>query len=60
MSTIVAGPMMTNVMLMTPVHMDHQQFSLGAIGIVVSVHIAGMYALSPVFGWMADRWGPAL
>lgn len=59
MIAIVAGQMMmTNVMVMTPVHMDHQQFSLGAIGIVVSVHIAGMYALSPVFGWMADRWGP--
>ncbi|MDN5552235.1 MAG: MFS transporter, partial [Brevibacterium sp.] len=59
MITIIAGQMMmTNVMVMTPVHMDHQEFSLGAIGIVVSVHIAGMYALSPVFGWMADRWGP--
>ena len=59
MITIVAGQMMmTNVMVMTPVHMNHQQFSLGAIGIVVSIHIAGMYALSPVFGWMADRWGP--
>ncbi|WP_169253139.1 MFS transporter [Brevibacterium sp. 'Marine'] len=58
MVTIIAGQMMmTNVMVMTPVHMDHQEFSLGAIGIVVSIHIAGMYALSPVFGWMADRWG---
>lgn len=59
MITIITGQMMmTNVMVMTPVHMDHQHFSLGAIGIVVSIHIAGMYALSPVFGWMADRWGP--
>ncbi|WP_035281261.1 MFS transporter [Brevibacterium album] len=58
--TIVAGQMMmTNVMVMTPVHMDHQHFELSAIGIVVSLHIAGMYALSPVFGWMSDRWGPA-
>lgn len=58
MITIITGQMMmTNVMVMTPVHMDHQEFSLGAIGIVVSIHIAGMYALSPVFGWMADRWG---
>lgn len=57
--TIVTGQMMmTNVMVMTPVHMHHQQFDLGAIGIVVSIHIAGMYALSPVFGWMSDRWDP--
>ncbi|WP_153503675.1 MFS transporter [Cumulibacter manganitolerans] len=59
MVTIVTGQMMmTNVMVMTPVHMDHQGFALGTIGIVVSVHIAGMYALSPIFGWAADRWGP--
>ncbi|MGU3584667.1 MFS transporter [Rhodococcus sp. C26F] len=57
--TIVTGQMMmTNVMVMTPVHMHHQQFDLGAIGLVVSIHIAGMYALSPIFGWMSDRWGP--
>jgi MFS family permease len=57
--TIVTGQMMmTNVMVMTPVHMHHQAFDLGAIGIVVSIHIAGMYALSPIFGWMSDRWGP--
>lgn len=57
--TIVAGQMMmTNVMVMTPVHMEHQGFELAAVGIVVSVHIAGMYGLSPVFGWMADRFGP--
>ena len=57
--TIITGQMMmTNVMVMTPVHMDHQGFSLGAVGIVVSIHIAGMYALSPLFGWMSDRWGP--
>lgn len=56
--TVVTGQMMmTNVMVMTPVHMDHQGFTLGTIGIVISIHIAGMYALSPVFGWMVDRWG---
>lgn len=61
MITIITGQMMmTNVMVMTPVHMDHQEFTLGAIGIVVSIHIAGMYALSPVFGWMADKWGPGI
>ncbi|UZG60325.1 MFS transporter [Rhodococcus opacus] len=56
---IVTGQMMmTNVMVMTPVHMHHQSFDLDAIGIVLSIHIAGMYALSPIFGWMSDRWGP--
>jgi MFS family permease len=27
------------------------------VGIVLSVHIAGMYALSPVVGWLTDRLG---
>lgn len=59
--TIVTGQMMmTNVMVMTPVHMHHQEFDLSVIGIVVSIHIAGMYALSPLFGWISDRWGPAI
>jgi MFS family permease len=27
------------------------------VGVVISFHTAGMYALSPVFGWLADRCG---
>ncbi|WP_404465055.1 MFS transporter [Micrococcus antarcticus] len=27
------------------------------IGLVISLHVAGMYALSPVMGHLADRWG---
>src|SRR5699024_5594376 len=54
--TVITGQMiMTNVMVMTPVHMDHQHFDLTAVGIVVSIHIMGMYVFSPVFGWMSDR-----
>ncbi|WP_198392232.1 MFS transporter [Brevibacterium yomogidense] len=57
--TVITGQMiMTNVMVMTPVHMDHQEFDLTAVGIVVSIHILGMYVFSPVFGWMSDKWGP--
>jgi MFS family permease len=31
--------------------------TLGIVGIVLSFHIAGMYAFSPVFGWLTDRIG---
>src|SRR5688572_21019690 len=31
--------------------------TLGIVGIVLSFHIAGMYAFSPVFGWLTDRVG---
>jgi MFS family permease len=58
LSAIVVGHIaMVAIMVMTPIHMSHVDVSLQIIGLVISVHIAGMYALSPVMGWMADRFG---
>ena len=48
---------MVMVMVMTPVYMAHVDVSLQLIGLVISVHVAGMYALSPVVGWAVDRLG---
>jgi MFS family permease len=52
---------MVGVMSMTPVHIrgaGHEaSHTLRIVGIVISVHIAGMYAFSPVVGWFADRVG---
>ena len=48
---------MVGVMGITPVHLTMMDITLPLIGITVSMHTAGMYALSPVFGWMSDRWG---
>lgn len=48
---------MIGLMSMTPVHMDHGGAAIAVVGIVISVHVAGMYALSPLFGWLADRAG---
>jgi MFS family permease len=42
---------------MTPIHMAHVDVTLTLIGLVISVHVAGMYALSPVVGWGVDRFG---
>lgn len=53
-----AHAVMVMVMVMTPVHMGNQGDTLQLVGIVISLHVLGMYALSPVFGAMADRWGP--
>jgi MFS family permease len=52
-----AHAVMVGVMVMTPVHLGHGGASLQVVGIVISVHIAGMYAASPVMGWLADRAG---
>lgn len=48
---------MVGVMTMTPVHMEHGGATLRVIGLVISVHIAGMYALSPLVGIASDRIG---
>lgn len=46
---------MVGVMVMTPVHMTHLGFSLSLVGLVISVHIFGMYGASPVMGWLTDK-----
>jgi MFS family permease len=53
----VAQLVMVGVMSMAPVHMGHGGAELRMVGIVISFHTAGMYALSPVFGCLADRRG---
>nr|WP_306367015.1 MFS transporter [Nocardiopsis sp. CC223A] len=55
---IVSGhTVMVAVMTMTPVHMSHHGAALTVIGLTISLHIAGMYAFSPVVGWLSDRLG---
>ena len=48
---------MVSLMAMTPVHMQEHGATLTVVGLTISLHIAGMYALSPLMGWIADRWG---
>ncbi|MDG4767075.1 MFS transporter [Solwaraspora sp. WMMD406] len=51
---------MVGVMAMTPVHLGTAHGDddvLEVVGIVLSLHIAGMYALAPVVGWLTDRVG---
>ena len=50
---------MVAVMSMTPVHLTSHGATLSLVGLTISLHVAGMYALSPVFGWLADRIGRA-
>ena len=48
---------MVAVMAMTPVHLVHDGATVGEASFVVSLHVAGMYALSPVFGILSDKIG---
>ncbi len=48
---------MVAVMVMTPLHMEHGGAELRIIGVVISVHVLGMFAFSPLVGLLADRAG---
>ncbi|WP_261623282.1 MFS transporter [Nesterenkonia marinintestina] len=70
---VASHGVMVAVMSMTPVHLAraaghgaaHQPGghhhadtdTLVLIGLVISLHIAGMFALSPLMGMLSDRWG---
>jgi MFS family permease len=63
-AVVVSHAVMVGLMVMTPVHMGAGHGSadgttLRVIGLVISVHVAGMYLFSPVVGWLADRAGRA-
>lgn len=53
----VAHTAMVSIMSMTPVALSHHGADITLIGLVISGHIAGMYAFSPVMGWLSDRLG---
>jgi MFS family permease len=59
-SAVAVGHLvMVGVMSMAPVHISEYQHGdvLRLVGVVLSLHIAGMYALSPLAGWLTDRVG---
>jgi MFS family permease len=49
---------MTLIMTMTPLHMTDHGHGLDAVGIVISAHVFGMFALAPLSGRLSDRFGP--
>jgi MFS family permease len=54
---VVANFTMVAVMAMAPVHMDEHGHDLRVIGLVVSLHIAGMFGPAPLTGRLTDRLG---
>ena len=56
--TLLAGQfVMVLIMTMTPLHMTDHGHGLDAVGVVISAHVFGMFALSPVSGRLTDRFG---
>lgn len=54
---IITQGIMVAVMTMTPVHMNANHHSLGAIGLVIGFHIGAMWLPSLVTGQLVDRIG---
>jgi MFS family permease len=48
---------MVLIMTMTPLHMTEHGHDLSAVGLVISAHTFGMFALSPISGRLTDRFG---
>jgi MFS family permease len=57
----IGHAVMVGVMTMTPVHVrsagHDAAHTLRLVGVILSAHIAGMFAFAPVFGWLTDRIG---
>ncbi|PZQ89797.1 MAG: MFS transporter [Leifsonia xyli] len=56
-ATSLSHATMVSVMAMTPVHLVNHGAGLELVGITISLHVLGMYALSPLWGMLADRVG---
>ncbi|WP_251140838.1 MFS transporter [Cellulomonas dongxiuzhuiae] len=55
---LAAHAVMVAVMSMTPVHMQGHGAGVNLVGLTVSLHLAAMFAFSPLVGLVADAAGP--
>ena len=60
LAMLTGQAVMVGVMTLTPLHMEGGGQEFKVIGWVISLHIVGMYAFSPIVGWLVDRVGPHL
>lgn len=57
---IISQIVMVSIMTMTPIHMRAHDHTMGAVGLVIGLHIAGMWLPSLVTGMLVDKVGPRL
>lgn len=53
----VTNLVMVATMAVVPVHLAASGHDLESIGILIGVHVVGMFAPAPLTGWLADRLG---
>lgn len=54
---VIGQVVMILIMTMTPIHVRGEGGGLGSVGFVIAAHTFGMYALSPLSGYVSDRLG---
>jgi Major Facilitator Superfamily len=55
----VTNLVMVAIMAISPVLLTNHGHHLGFVGLAVTLHVLGMFAPSPLTGWLADRVGGA-
>ncbi|HEY0475445.1 MAG TPA: MFS transporter [Kribbella sp.] len=55
---LVGHMVMVSLTTSVPVHAHNHGQGLGVLGMMLSAHSLGMFALAPVTGWWIDRSGP--
>ena len=57
LATSLSHAVMVALMGMTPIHLMGHGATLSIVGLTISLHVAGMFGLSPVFGILTDQIG---
>lgn len=57
---VISQMVMVGIMTMTPVHMRAHDYSMGAVGLVIGLHVGAMWLPSLITGPLVDRIGPRL
>ena len=54
---VIGQLVMTLLMVITPLHMNHHAHSTQSISLVIMAHAMGMFGLSGLTGWLVTRFG---
>ena len=57
LAMVSAQVVMVSVMTATPLRIEDAGYGLSIVGVVISTHTVGMFALAPLVGKMVDRMG---
>lgn len=60
LTLVISQVVMVGIMTMTPVHMRAHDHSLGAVGVVIGLHVGSMWLPSLITGPLVDRIGPRI